>query len=105
MPQSGAAAETWLVGTQTLDWKAGGPLAVLAGHVLGTLVEPAAPSPSNPSNENMIRHIIFLFFEGTLEKRHRPTVTILYSFKKRKKINSLLSCYNGTHTGIHHMTN
>lgn len=56
------------MGTQTLDWKAGGPLAVLAGHVLGTLVEPAAPSPSNPSNENMIRHIIFLFLKALWRK-------------------------------------
>lgn len=76
------------MGTQTLDWKAGGPQAVLAGRVLGMLVEPAALSPSNPSNVNMIGHKIVLFFKETLEKRHRVTLTILDSFKKRKKINS-----------------
>lgn len=51
MPQSGAVAETWQVGTQTLGWRAAGVPGVLSGHVLGAVVEPAALVPSNPSDD------------------------------------------------------
>lgn len=53
MPQSGAAAETWLVGIQTLGWRAAGVRVVQSGLVLDMAVEPAALGPSNPSNENI----------------------------------------------------
>lgn len=53
MPRSGAAAETWLVGTQTPGWRAAGALAVPTGLVLGMVVEPAAQGQSNQCNENI----------------------------------------------------
>lgn len=59
MPQSGAAAETWLVGTQTLGWKAAGVQVVPFGPVLDTVVELAAQGPSNPSDEKF-RTLLFL---------------------------------------------
>lgn len=46
MPPSGAPDEIWLVGTQTLGWRAAGALAVLAGRVLDTEVEPDSPGPT-----------------------------------------------------------
>lgn len=55
MPPSGAAAETWLEGTQTTGWRAVGAQVVPSGLVLGTVVEPAAQGPPNPSRQNMIK--------------------------------------------------
>lgn len=60
MPQSGAGAETWLVETQTLGWMAAGAQVVPSGLVLDMEGVLAALGPSNPSNDNMIRALLFL---------------------------------------------
>lgn len=46
------------MGTQTPGWRAAGAQVVPSGLVLGTVVEPAALSLSNPSNENIIGNLI-----------------------------------------------
>lgn len=47
MPQSGAPAEAWLAGTQTLDWRAAGAQVVLAGRVQCREAELDSPSATN----------------------------------------------------------
>lgn len=61
MPQSGAVAETWLVGSQTPGWRAAGALVVLSGLVLDTEVVPVAPDQSNPSNEHIVYQAINVY--------------------------------------------
>lgn len=51
MSQSGAPAETWLVGTQTLGLRAAGAQAVPAGR--GREAEPDSPGATNMAHDTL----------------------------------------------------